>query len=274
MPKKLKIGIVGCGAIGTSLARKISKDFRKEAALVGLFDIDQEKSTRLFKSVSTSQSLVSASLKKLIQKSDLVIEAASAKASYDISRQAIAQGKDMMIMSVGGIIDDYPGLFAFAKRHKARVFIPSGAIAGIDALKAANIAGIEKIVLTTTKNPIAFSGVKYVMEKNINLKSIKKDLVLFSGSAHEAIKYFPQNVNVAAILSIAAQGKTSVRVKIIASPKVHKNIHEIQIMSRAGNIYSRVENVLHPDNPKTSYLAYLSAVAVLKQILEPVRVGT
>jgi aspartate dehydrogenase len=110
--------------------------------------------------------------------------------------------------------------------------------------------------------------------KNFKLSGLKKDQVLFTGSAACAVKYFPQNINVAAVLGLAGIGAAKTRVRIIACPRVKKNIHEVLIESKAANIFTRTENVLHPQNPKTSYLAVLSAVATLKQILQPVKIGT
>jgi aspartate dehydrogenase len=179
-----------------------------------------------------------------------------------------------MIMSVGGIVESFDALQRLAARYNARVYIPSGAISGIDALKAAQLGKIKSVTLTTRKNPRSFRGVKYVQQKGIALDRIKGERLLFSGSAQQAVKYFPQNINVAAILSIAGLGPLKTRIKIIASALVKKNIHEIKIESKAASITTRTENVLHPDNPKTSYLAVLSAIAALRQILGPVKIGT
>ncbi len=271
MMKKLKIGIVGSGAIGGSLARVIVKDFSRLADLVALYDIDLVKSDKLSKLIS-KKSLTVKNLNQLIQKSDLVIEAASAKISWDIARQALNKRRDVMIMSVGGLVDYLNELRVLAVKNNRRVYIPSGAISGVDAVKAANIGKIKEVTLTTTKNPAAFKGVVYA--EKIGLNYIKSDKVLFSGSAKEAVKYFPQNINVAAVLSLAGIGKARTKVKIIASPKVKNNIHEIKVVSDSGIIFTRTENVLHPDNPKTSFLAVLSAVATLRQILEPVKIGS
>lgn len=274
MTKLLKIGIVGCGAIGTSLAKIIVKDFSRQANLVALYDIDASKCIRLSRTVSLGQQLAARNLGQLIDKSELVIEAASALSSWEIAQRVLSRGRDIMIMSVGGIVNHFRQLRALATRYNAKVYIPTGAICGIDALKAAAQARIRKVVLTTYKNPNSFRGVAYIKKMAIDLNKIKKDTVLFSGSAEEAVKFFPQNINVAATLSIAGIGPKDTVVRIVASPKITKNIHEIQIESDAGRIITRTENVIHPDNPKTSYLAVLSAIAVLKQILEPVRVGT
>ena len=161
-----------------------------------------------------------------------------------------------------------------AGKNRCRVFIPSGAIAGIDGLKASRGVTVRKVTLTTRKHPRSFAGVRYIQDKKIDLGSITKDTVLFSGSAGEATVLFPQNVNVAGVLSLAGIGADKTEVRIIASPDTRNNIHEIEIESSAGKIFTRTENVLHPENPKTSYLAVLSAAAALRQIVEPVRIGT
>jgi len=270
----MRIGIVGCGAIGKSLAKGIVKDGGDRAKLTGLLDITREKAEDLSVLLTGNRNLAVSSLKGLIAKSDLIIEAASAKSSYIIAKETLDRGKDVMVMSVGGIVDGFSALSSLARKRHARLFIPSGAISGIDALKAAKMGKITKVILTTSKNPRAFQGVEYVRQKGINLDKITRDKVLFCGPAGKAVKYFPQNINVAAVLSLAGIGKAKTKVKIVASPKAKNNIHEIEIHSKAGKVFTRTENILHPDNPKTSFLAVLSAQAALKQILEPVRIGT
>jgi len=268
----LKIGIVGCGAIGGSLAKAIARDFKAQARLAALYDIDAEKSKKLSRRLKNN--LCVDSLERLIKKSDLVIEAAAAKSSFAIAKKALSQGRQMMIMSVGGVIDKLPELSRLARKKRTRIYLPSGAISGVDALKAAHIGKIKSVTLTTRKNPLAFKDVAYVAEKKIQLESIRQDKILFYGPAAKAVKYFPQNINVAAVLSLAGIGSKQTKVKIVASPSVQKNIHEIEVISEAGRIFTRTENILHPENPKTSFLAVLSAIAVLKQILEPLRIGT
>jgi aspartate dehydrogenase len=269
---KLKIGIVGCGAIGSSLAKEITLNFRKNAVLVALFDIKPEKSLLLSGKLVKSSRLCVSNLNNLIKKSDLVIEASSGKSSWEIARKSLIASRKVMVMSVGGIVGHLEQLLALAARKSGQVYFPSGAICGIDGLKAANIAGIQKVTLTTRKHPDAFCGVEYVT-KNFKLAGLKKDKILFEGTAAQAVKYFPQNINVAAVLGLAGIGVAKTKVRIIASPRVRKNIHEILIESKSARIFTRTENVLHPQNPKTSYLAVLSAIATLKQILQPVKIG-
>jgi len=272
--KMMKIGIVGCGAIGSSLAKIIAQDFRQSAKLVALYDTDLSKARELSRRISGNTKLAVDNLSVLLKKSGFLIEASSAKSSWNIAKRTALAGKGIMIMSVGGIIDKYNELFILASRKKIKVYIPSGAICGIDGLKAAKLSGLERVILTTRKHPRAFQGVEYLSKKRIKLDTLRKDKVLFFGPAREAVKYFPQNINVAAVLSLSGPGADKTYVKLVASPKVRNNIHEIEIHSKAGNIFSRTENVVHPDNPKTSYLAVLAAAATLKQVLEPIKIGT
>jgi aspartate dehydrogenase len=274
MKKRLRIGIVGCGAIGRSLAQIIAKDFRAAAKLAAVYDIAPEASKAVAIKVAKNKRCAVNSLNALIVRSDLVIEAASAKSSLAIARSVLSAGKDIVVMSVGGIVNAYEPLTKLAARHHTHLFIPSGAICGVDALKAARFSRIISVTLTTRKPPQSFRSVPYITERRIDLDAIRKDTVLFSGTASEAMKHFPQNINVAGILSLAGIGTRATKVCIVASPAAVRNTHEIVIESTAGTITTRTENVIHPDNPKTSYLAVLSAAALIRQILEPVRIGT
>ncbi|HOW42662.1 MAG TPA: DUF108 domain-containing protein [Candidatus Omnitrophota bacterium] len=270
----VRIGIVGCGAIGSSLAEIIRKELRGKAEVAAVFDVDTPKALKLAAALGKSKNAVAADLSRLISRSDLVIEAASAAAAWTICKQVLSRGRDAMIMSVGGIVAHARELSALAARKKARVYVPSGAISGIDGLKASARAGLRRVTLTTRKPPQGFKSVAYVQAKKIDLEHITKDTVLFSGTARQAMSYFPQNINVAGVLSLAGLGDARTRVRIIASPGLTRNIHEIEIVSAAGTVFTRTENVVHPHNPKTSFLAVLAAAAMLRQIVSPVRIGT
>jgi aspartate dehydrogenase len=210
----------------------------------------------------------------LIKKADLVIEAASAKVSGDIAKKAIAAKKDVMIMSVGGIIEDYAALFNLAEQNGCKVYLPSGAICGLDGVKAAAIGKIYRAELITRKPPKGLAGAPFIEKNRIDLEGITRETQIFEGSALEAIKGFPANINVACALSIAGIGPEKTRVKIMTSPEYTSNTHEVILEGEAGRIVTRTENLPSPSNPKTSYLAILSAIATLKQILGPAKVGT
>ena len=269
--KLKKIGIVGCGVIGSEIAKAICSDFKDAATLSALYDIDNNKAQKLAVLLK-KRNIVVSSLKELIKKSDFVVEAASARVSPDIARQALSAKRDCMIMSVGGLLEA-ADIFKLAKKKGCFVYVPSGALCGIDGLKAHKLAGIKKLTLVTRKPPQALKDSPYVIQHKLNLEEIKKETEIFEGSAQDAVSNFPQNINVAAVLSLAGMGKEKTRVKIICSPN-SKNIHEIEIESDAGKTFIRCENNPAPGNPKTSYLAVLSAIATLKQIFEPVKIGT
>ncbi len=275
---RLRIGIVGCGAIGGSLARIIREEFGGKMRVSALFDLRAENASALARNLKLAvKTAVARDLKTLIKASDLVVEAASAPASYDIALKCLKAGRSVMVMSVGGIVEGAERLMLEAGRSGARIFVPSGALAGIDALKAAagaRSARLKSVTLTTIKNPASFSGVDYLSRRGIDPAAIRKDTVLFDGRADEAVRCFPQNINVAAVLSLAGLGARATGVRIIASPSAKKNIHEVRIESEAAVITSRTENVPHPQNRKTSYLAVLAAAAVLRQMVRPVSVGT
>jgi aspartate dehydrogenase len=273
MSKILRIGIVGCGAIGSSLAKAVVDNFSAKAQLTCLYDIEIEKAYNLAGKLN-NQKLAALNLDDLINKVDLVIEATKADFSFDIAKKAVSAARDIMIMSVGGIIEGYKELEMLAAKTGASVFIPSGAVCGIDGLKAACCGKINKVTLTTKKPPKAFIGLPYVLKRKMRLDNITQDVVLFEGDALSAIRTFPQNVNVAATISMAGIGPQNTIVRVVACPSITKNMHEIEIESDAGVITVRTENVIHPDNPKTSYLAVLSAIATLKHILEPIKIGT
>ena len=267
-----RIGIAGCGVIGSQIAKSILKDFASVARLSALYDIDPLKARGLSKKLG-KRNLAAPNLKALVAKSDLVVECASALASAQIARQAIESGRDCMLMSVGGLLQG-ERILELARRAGVCLYIPSGAVCGIDGLKAHSLAGLKKVLITTRKPAIALKNAPYVTRNKIDLSGIKKETAIFSGKAKEAVQAFPQNINVAAVLSLAGIGKDKTMVRIIASPDANINSHEIEIESKAGKAFIRCENIPCPDNPKTSYLAVLSAISALKQIFDTVKIGT
>jgi len=270
--KKIRIGLVGCGVIGSEIARAVDKKFNTKADLVAISDVDKDKAKQLRGRLK--QRPVISSINGVIKKSDLIIEAASPKASSDLARKAISKKKDIMIMSSGGIVNNYASLFNLARRTGSNIYLPSGAICGLDGIKAAFFGGISMVELTTRKPPAGLKGAPYLVKKGIAVNRIKEETVIFKGSAKQAIKAFPKNINVSCVLSMAGIGPKKTKVKIITSPKYKRNSHEISIEGEFGRLTTRAENVPSPNNPKTSYLAVLSAIATLKQILDPVRIGT
>ncbi len=266
------MGIIGCGAIGSRIAKTISQDLAKDCSLTALYDIDLAKSRALAKHLRNLD-LVKSSLKELLCVADFVVEAVASKETAAIIRTVLEAKKDILIMSVGQLLlaED---LFQLADQNKCSVLIPSGAIAGLDAIKAAVCAGIEKITLTTRKPPSGFSDNPYVKNQGINLDDLHEETTLFEGTVKQALHHFPKNINVAATLALAGDCSDSLQVRIITSPHVRTNSHEIEAIGEFGRISTKTDNAVCPDNPKTSYLAVLSAIVTLKEYLRGVKIGT
>lgn len=270
--KKLKIGIVGCGAIGSRIARSVSKDLSKDCQVSGLFDIDTTKSQNLEKALKL-RGVAKKTLRDLVRSCDLMVEAVNAPETKSIIKQALEAKCSVLAMSVGKILHAVD-LFKLAKRNKCSLLIPSGAIAGIDAIKAASLVHIDKITLTTRKPPTGFGLNPYFEQQRINLTDIKKETTLFEGDVETAVKFFPQNINVAATIALASHALDKLTIRIMTSPDYKVNSHEIEVIGDFGRITTKTENVVCPDNPRTSYLAVLSGIQTLKQYCAGILVGT
>ncbi len=269
--QKIRLGIIGCGAIGTEIAKACGSILKDKIDLVSIFDIDKDKISVLEKKIG--RDIGANSLDILIEKSDFLFEAASSSISAEMLKKAIAKFKDIMIMSIGGLLNREE-LLEKARRKGIKVYLPSGALAGIDALKAAGISKIESVTLITKKPPGGLEGAPYLLEHNIDLNKITDETIVFKGNAEEAVKGFPKNINVSALLSLAGIGADKTRVKIVTSPSFTRNTHEVEIKGEFGTIKTETSNVPSPANPKTSYLAVLSAIATLKGIVGSVKIGT
>lgn len=254
----MNLGIIGCGAIGTDVAKAADK--MDEIKKIYLFDIKQSASNKLNKIINKSKV---SSLDELIQNVDIVFEGASQQAVQDYAEKILKSGKNLIIMSVGSLFDEYfkTKLEKLARSNKCKIYIPSGAIFGIDGLAAASIGGLDKVTLVTTKPPRS-------LEKKFN-----KRTVLFEGNAREAVKKFPKNINVAASVSLAGAGFDNTTVEIVADPVATRIHHKILAHGRFGRLRAEVENMPNPNNPKSSYMASLSAIATLRRIISPIQVG-
>jgi aspartate dehydrogenase len=200
----------------------------------------------------------------------LVIECANQKAVTECADFFLAKGVDLLIMSVGALLQDslLSRLTARAEEKGCRIYLPSGAIGAIDALQAAKIGGLDEVTLTTRKPPRSLGGTE-----GLNLEDLKEARVLYEGPATEAVVMFPQNVNVAATLSLAGLGPEKTRVRVVADPGVHQNIHEIRARGAFGSLEIRLANWPNPDNPKTSLLSCLSVISLLKRVRGTVQIG-
>ena len=265
----LKVGIVGCGTIGAELARAIQARFRKNARLIYLCDTNLRTARKLKRNLKFPCRIVS--LTELVKKSDLIIEAASQKAAFQIIPPAIQFHKKVLVMSVGALLH-IPNVLT--KIKKGVLYVPSGAIAGIDALLASRLGKIKQVTITTHKPLRSLKDVSYFQKSKWAKRSIRKPVTIFEGNALQATKLFPQNINVAATLSLAGIGPRKTKVRMITSPTYHQNSHEVEFEGSFGRVKTITRNNPSRQNPKTSALAIYSAIACLEKIFSPVKIGT
>lgn len=207
---------------------------------------------------------------------DVVVEAASQDAVRDHAEKLLSHGIALIVLSGGALVDDAlrDRLERAAASRHALLYVPSGGIGGLDALKAACAAGAEEVRIRVTKPPAAWKGIAYVERLGIDLDRLASAVTLFEGSAREGVPHFPANVNIAAVLALAGIGFDRTRLEVVADPALRFNTHFIHIKARTGSIDLRFESVPSVDNPKTAMLACYSALAAYREFASPVRYGT
>ena len=265
----LKIGLVGCGAIGSQLAEEIQRRFSGKTRLIGVHDIHSDKARKLASSLHPPVPVLTAG--EILRRSSLIIEAASPGAVAQFLPRAVRGRKSMLVLSSGGLLTQGRWL-RLAAAKGVRVSVPSGAILGLDGIRAAATGKLSSVTLTTRKPPKALRGAPGAPKAGLD--KLRSPKVIFQGSAQRAAKLFPQNINVAATLALAGIGPARTRVRIIADPQARTNTHEIEARGDFGEFFIRSQNRASARNPKTSRLAIQSAVAALEQILRSVRIGS
>ncbi len=285
----LKVGLLGAGAIGRILATALdpqragaSLPVRQarlqgnlatciDAQVIAICDQDRARAAALSSELSNRPPVVS--IEEMLERSELAVEAASQAALPEFVPKALARGRDMMIMSVGGLLG-HDEWFRQASEKGCRIYVPSGAIAGLDGIKSAGVGRLESAILTSRKPVAALKGSKYVVDRGIDLESFRSETAIFDGSAEEAARAFPATSNVAASLRLAVDPAVPVQVRVVAVPGGTQNVHEIRVQGEFGCLSVTVENVPSKANPRTSQLAAFSAIATLANLTRSLRVGT
>ncbi len=260
-----KIGLIGLGYIGTTILNAVSEEANENLTIQAVYDIDNVKmkdvaekhpSIRLMQHVTDFQDC------------DIVVECAVQQVVAEVFDEIIKSGKHFVPMSIGAFIS-LPGLFSkyqkLAEIKKKNIMLPSGAIGGFDCVETIKLVGIKSAKLQTRKPNRAFRNNSYIESNNIKLNE-HSPVVIFKGNAKLAATYFPRSINVAARLALSTLGPEKTLVEIIADPSISKNIHAIEIESEVGKYTFLFENNPSPTNPKTSWLAALSAIYAIRSI--------
>lgn len=276
------VGLIGCGTIGYEIARSIDNQQIPSAKLSFVVDTAIDR-LRLVKSTLLNEKPIIFSDPESLFRSDvykgthIVVESANRAAVRQYARRILSSGKHFIIFSIGELIDEMfmKELESLAVVNAAIIHIPTGAIAGIDALKAVR-SHLDRLVISTTKSPKSLAGAPFFkMHRDINLSNFSVRTVLYEGSVQEAIELFPSNVNVSAALALAIGDIDKILVRILVDPSIDVNRHEIVACGKFGNLQITANNTPHVDNPKTSMLAVLSGIeSVRSACSETIRIGS
>ena len=271
----MRIGIIGGGVIARLVLEHIRDGALGELQVVAIAGRGPQSKGKTLAEAFGVPFVVG--LKALAAaKPDAVVEAASHDAVREYGEALLEQGISFVALSGGALCDDAlrNRLERAAAQHRALLSVPSGGIGGLDALKAACLAGADEVGIAVTKPPVAWKGIPYVERLGVDLDRLAGPTVLFDGSAREGVPHFPANVNIAAVLSMAGIGFDRTKLKVVADPGLKFNTHFIVIRGRTGRIDIKFESVAMPENPKTSMLACFAALAAIRELGRSTRYGT
>ena len=265
----LRIGIAGLGAIGKAVSLRLDQGIPgcRLAAVAGR---DPERTAAFVATLSKPVACVAVA--DLAEHCDIVVECAPASLLMSIIEPVLLAGKKVIVLSVGALLQ-HEGRLEQLASHGGQIMVPTGALLGLDAVSAAAEGEIRSIRMISRKPPIGFVGAPLVIEKNIDLMSLREPLKLYEGTARDAAKDFPANLNVAIALSLAGIGVDQTYLEVWADPGVQKNTHRIEVDSDAASFSMTIENI-PSENPKTGLITAQSVTALLRKMSAPVRVGT
>jgi aspartate dehydrogenase len=267
--RDLRVAVVGLGPIGKRLVKALD-DGMEGLVLSAVSVQNAEKHGRwlsALKNVPAIEPIVA-----LADSADIVVECAPSHLVRSIVEPVVRKGKCAVVLSVGALLES-EDLVELAKDNGGQIVVPTGALIGLDAVTAAAVGIIYSVQIATRKPVEGLAGTPYVVKNNIDIEGLTEPLKIFDGTAREAAKGCPANINVAAALSLAGIGPDRTRVQIWADPTVSRNVHRIEVDSDSARFSVSIENV-PSENPKTRLIAALSAIACLRKLSASLRVGT
>jgi aspartate dehydrogenase len=268
--KILSVAIGGLGAIGFPVARRLAQGmpgFRLAAAAAR----DPARAEARLAAAGIAVPVVP--LAELARRADIIVECLPAAQFRAIAEPAIAEGRIFVPLSAGALLD-HGDLVERARQAGARIIVPTGALLGLDAVRAAAEGDIRSVKMTTRKPPRGLAGAPYLAERGISLERLAAPLKVFDGTARDGARGFPDNVNVAAALALAGVGPERTRLEIWADPTLDRNTHLIEVDADSARFSMTIQNIPSAENPRTGRLTPLSVIACLRGLAGPLRIGT
>jgi aspartate dehydrogenase len=265
----LRIAVAGQGAIGTRVVEALDRGM-DGLVLTAVSVQNPEKHRSRLAGLRRPPAILP--IEALADVADIVIECAPSQLVRSIVAPFVGRGKTAVVLSAGALLD-HEDLMELAKLHGGQIVVPTGALIGLDAVTAAAVGQIHSVKMVTRKPPRGLAGAPYVVDNNIDLERITEPRKIFDGTAREAARGFPANVNVAAALSLAGIGPDRTKIEIWADPSVTRNMHRIEVDSDSACFSMAIENI-PSENPKTGLITALSVIACLRKLRGSLRVGT
>jgi aspartate dehydrogenase len=267
--QQLKVAVAGLGAIGTKVVKALDQGI-EGLALTAVSAHNIEKHRAWLSELSTKPAILP--VEALANAADIVVECAPSKLVRSIVAPVVRSGRCAVVLSVGALLEN-DDLIELAKENGGQIVVPTGALIGLDAVTAAAVGTIHSVQMVTRKPVGGLAGAPYIVENNIDIERITEPLKIFDGTAREAAKGFPANLNVAVALSLAGIGADRTRVQIWADPTVTRNVHRIEVDSDSARFSMSIENI-PSENPRTGLITALSVIACLRKLRAALRVGT
>jgi aspartate dehydrogenase len=266
-----KLAIAGLGAIGLAVARRVDAGDVPGLVLVAASVRDEARARKATAGLRTPPRFVA--LSALADAADVIVECLPAQHFLEVARPAVVRGRTLMPLSVGALID-HMQLVDIARESGARIIVPTGALLGLDAVRATAEGKITSATIITRKPPAGLAGAPLLTKRGVSVEGLTEPLLVFAGSAREAIAGFPANVNVAVALSLAGIGPDRTKVEVWADPRVTRNTHTVSLRSDSSDLTMTIENIPDTDNPRTGRITALSVLAALRRLTSPLVVGS
>ncbi|MCH8950933.1 MAG: aspartate dehydrogenase [Proteobacteria bacterium] len=267
----LTLAIAGLGAIGMKLAQAIDRGAVPGVRLTAVSARDRTRAQARLAGFADPPAVVT--LAELAGRAEIIVECAPAAVFAEVAGPAIAQGRVLLPLSVGALLD-HMDLVERARASGARIIVPTGALIGLDTVRAMAEGEISRVVLETRKPPGGLAGAPHLVENNIDISDLSEPLLVFQGSARAAARGFPANVNVAAALALAGIGPERTEVEVWADPGIERNIQSVTITSDSGEATMTMRNIPSADNPKTGRIVAQSVLATLRRLTATLTAGS
>ncbi|MEM7060236.1 MAG: aspartate dehydrogenase [Pseudomonadota bacterium] len=265
------VGIAGLGAIGMKVARTLDQGGIEGMRLTAVSAKDQDRAKMRVADFTMPPLVTSA--EDLANHADIVIECAPKSIFKTLASTTIEAGRIFMPLSCGALLD-HMDLIDRARETGGRIIVPTGAIIGLDTIRAMAVEDLHEVTLTTRKPPRGLQGAPHLVENNISVEGLTEAKLVFKGTAREAAIGFPANVNVAAALSLAGIGPDRTTIEVWADPSVDRNHQSVKAVSNSGECEMHIRNIPTEENPRTGRITALSVIACLQRMTAPMVAGT